>query len=120
MRIVGTYIELFNEITGQHLPCGDIYQSDGLEKHLLKHHPDEIELMNDIEDVINSPDYIGKNPKEPESVELVKIMCQNVMVCVKLDSVNNYLYVASVFSINQSKLTNRVKSGRLKPTNEYL
>lgn len=36
------------------------------------------------------------------------------MVCIKLDKKNGYLFVASAFTINNSKLNNRLKSGRVK------
>jgi len=112
---VGDYIENFNAKTGQQLPCGPIYQSFGLETHIKKHHPDSgTHLLSYIPSVIKSPDYIGKHPNEPDSIELVKKICENVMVCIKLDSKNGYLYVASVFEIKESKLNNRLNSGRLK------
>lgn len=111
---VGEYIQAFNELTGQDIQCGKIYQSSGLQTHVKKHHPDEVDLLRHVEDVISHPDYIGKHPKEDKSVEMVKRIDKNVMVCIKLDSKNGYLYVASVFSISESKLNNRLSSGRLK------
>lgn len=111
--VVGAYLEKFNTATGQSLPCGDIYQSTGLLAHLQKRHPEEVGLIEHIPDVIHSPDYIGHNPNEPNSVELIKIMDKNVMVCVKLDTKKNYLYVASVFSVSDAKVTHRLRSGRI-------
>lgn len=70
--------------------------------------------MDDIPAVIEEPDFVGTNPKEPESVELVKRMDGNVMVCVKLDKKEDYLYVATVIEITDAKLSKRVASGRLK------
>lgn len=114
LKSVGQYVERFNELTGQNLPVGCIYQSEGLAVHVKKRHPDEIGNLEYIPDVIKSPDYVGRNPKEPSSIELVKIIENNVMVCIKLDKSNDYLFVASVFNITDSKLQNRIKSGRLK------
>ena len=111
---VGDYIPDFNIITGQSLPCGPIYQSPGLRKHIQKHQVERASLLSDIPTVIRSPDYLGHNPKEPNSIEIVKKMQDNVMVCVKLDSQNGYLYVASAFIISDSKLSNRLNSGRVK------
>ena len=110
----GEYVARFNILTGQTLPCGPIYQSTGLQKHVKKHQKEKAAIMSDIPDVIRQPDYIGRNPKEPDSIELVKKLGDNVMVCVKLDSKNGYLYVASVYTISESKLNNRLHSGRLK------
>lgn len=114
MFFVGRYTEAFNIITGQDLPCCDIVQSEGLLTHVRKHHPDEIGNIDLIPGIIAEPDYIGQNPKEPDSVELVKIIGANVMVCVKLDKKRGYHYVASVYEISNGKLQNRIKSGRLK------
>lgn len=114
LSAVGEYRESFNTATGQNLPCGTIYQSDGLETHVRKRHPDGIKNLEYVEEIIASPDFIGKNPKEPNSVELVKILDNNVMVCIKLDTSKGYFFVASVYSISEGKLKNRLHSGRLK------
>ena len=111
---VGEYIPKFNALTGQELPCGPIYQSAGLQKHVKKHQREKADIMADIPTVLRQPDYVGCNPKEPNSIELVKTLSENVMVCVKLDSKNGYLYVASVYTVSESKVNNRLNSGRLK------
>ena len=111
---VGQYIDKFNKMTDQHLPCGTIYQSHGLKKHIQKRHPAEIYLLDYVEKIIKNPDYIGRHPKEPDSVELVKVIEKNIMVCIKLDCANEYFYVSSVFSISNAKLNNRIHAGRLK------
>lgn len=111
---VGEYTEKFNLATGQSLPCGPIYKSPGLDVHIRKHHPGKEYLSSFIVQVICAPDYIGKNPREPDSVELVKKIKGNVMVCVKLDARYGHFYVASVFDITDGKLNSRVNSGRLK------
>lgn len=80
----------------------------------MKHMKEKASLLSDIPVTIQDPDYIGHNPKESDSIELVKVIQQNVMVCVKLDSKNGYLYVASIYTISGSKLRNRLNSGRLK------
>lgn len=114
LKPVGQYTERFNQLTNQTLPIGNIYQSDGLATHVAKRHPNEIGNLAHISTVISNPDYIGQNPNEPDSIELVKTISNNVMVCVKLDKGHNHMYVASVFNITNAKLQNRIKSGRLK------
>ena len=110
---VGYYGDDFNRLTGQSLPEGTIYQSAGLFAHVRKRHPSELSNVLLVPQIIASPDYIGKNPKEGDSVELVKVLQDNVMVCVKLDRSEGHYYVASVYNISDSKLKNRVNSGRL-------
>ncbi len=114
LTVVGEYIQRFNDLTNQDLPCGAIYQSRGLETHVNRHHASEIELISHIPTVIKNPEYIGKHPTEPNSIELIKQIDKNVMVCIKLDIKEDYLYVASVFSISSGKLNNRLNSGRLQ------
>lgn len=114
LKPVGQYVERFNQLTNQALPVGIIYQSDGLATHVAKRHPNEIGNLAHIPAVISSPDYIGQNPNEPDSIELVKILSNNVMVCVKLDKNRNHMYVASVFNITNAKLQSHINSGRLK------
>ena len=114
LTVVGEYIQRFNDLTDQDLPCGAIYQSRGLETHVKRHHASEIDLINHIPTVIKNPEYIGKHPTEPNSIELIKQIDKNAMVCIKLDIKENYLYVASVFSISSGKLNNRLNSGRLQ------
>ena len=111
---VGEYVQEFNDATGQALPCGPIYQSYGLKSHILKRHPNELDNLDHVPSIILDPDYIGKHPTEPDSIELVKVLSGNVMVCIKLDQKEHYLFVASVFEISEGKLQNRINSGRLK------
>ena len=115
---VGEYIEMFNEVTGQDLPCGPIYQSHGLQAHVQKRHPSDISHLSCVPLIISAPDYIGKHPKEPNSIELVKVLSGNVMICIKLDRCNQYFYVGSVVTITDGKLKNRLNSGRLRPVDK--
>ena len=112
MEKVGLYIERFNELTGQSIPCGNIYQSAGLSVHVIKRHPECAADIGIIPQIIAEPDYIGHSPTEPQSIELVKRLQNNMMVCIKLDVKKNYLYVASLFSISEAKIQNRLNSGR--------
>ena len=114
IKPVGKYVERFNQLTNQTLPTGDIFQSDGLAAHVKKRHPSEIGNLAHIPSVVSSPDYVGHNPNEPNSIELVKVLANNVMVCVKLDANDNYPYVASVYNITNAKLQKHIQSGRLK------
>ena len=68
---VGEYVQEFNDATGQALPCGPIYQSYGLKSHILKRHPNELDNLDHVPSIILDPDYIGKHPTEPDSIENV-------------------------------------------------
>lgn len=114
MHTVGKYKEEFNKQLNINLPIDNIYQSDGLTIHIKKRHPGFEKYISDIPDIINSPDYIGVNPKEADSVELIKLLDDNILVAVKLDKNDNRLFVASLYNVSNAKLQNRLNSGRIK------
>lgn len=94
----------------------NVYRSEGLLKHIQKRHPECIEYVSLLPLIISVPDYIGVNPNESGiSLELVKVVNKNIQVGIKLDIKNNYLYVATLHTITESKLKHRIESGRLKP-----
>lgn len=114
MDTVGKYKEDFNKQLNINLPIDDIYQSDGLIIHIKKRHPGLEKYMSDIPDIIKNPDYIGVNPKETDSIELIKVLDDNLLVAVKLDKDDNHLFVASLYNVSNTKLQNRLNSGRIK------
>ena len=111
---VGKYLSEFNLILNISLPCDTIYISSGLEIHISKRHPDCLPYLDKISDIISHPDFIGNNPQEPNSIELIKRYNDNIMIAVKLDTDKNYLFVASLFDISEGKLQRRLNSGRIK------
>ncbi|MGO5175252.1 PBECR2 nuclease fold domain-containing protein [Ruminococcus sp. LCP21S3_E8] len=110
----GEYIDKYNQILNINLPCTTIYVSRGLRKHIQARHTEFVSYISKIPEIIKSPDYIGKNPKEPNSIELVKVYNDNIQIGIKLDTNKNYLYVATLFDIKTGKIQRRLNSGRLK------
>lgn len=113
LSIVGAYIERFNTLLSLSLPCGPIYKSSGFAVHIRKRHPGYEKYIDQISDIIAAPDYIGCNPREPDSVELIKVFSENIQIAVKLDRKAGYLYVASLYDVKQSKIDRRLAGGRL-------
>lgn len=111
---VGTYSGQYDILLGVSLPKLNIVQSEGLKKHISKKHPSCLKYLSKISEIISSPDYIGINPKERNSFELIKKYDDNVLIGIKLDIKNNYYYVATLHDIKQSKINHRLFSGRLK------
>ena len=111
---VGIYAEYYNRILDIDLPILKIVQSKGLKIHIQKRHPNVIGYLPNIPDIITEPDYIGTNPKEPNSIELVKISQDTIKLAIKLDIDNDYYFVASLYDITKSKLDKHIESGRLK------
>ena len=76
-------------------------------------------LVTYIPDIIDNPDYIGINPNEngTGSIELIKRYKDNVLVGIKLDTNNSYLYVSTMHDIQESKVQRQLHSGRIKEIN---
>lgn len=111
---MGEFIETYNAKTNQSLPCGTIYRSNGFSRHVRKNHPEEAEsLLDSFQTVIDKPDFVGKNPNIPNSIELVKTIDNNRNVLVGIKRSTDYLYVATVHSITDKKLNGRLRGGRL-------
>lgn len=92
-----------------------VYQSYGLKKHIQKRHPECIEYLAYLPFILNHPDYIGINPNESgTSFELIKVFDKNIQIGIKLDVRDDYLYVATLHSITDSKLKHGLNNGRLK------
>lgn len=113
---VGEYNSKFNEILELNIDIKNIYMSKGLESHMIKRkHYKSLKYIKNIPDIINDPDYLGVNPNEQGiSIELIKKYEDNVMVGIKLDSDREYLYVSTMHDIQESKITRRLHSGRIK------
>lgn len=75
--------------------------------------------IDKLEEILQSPDYVGVNPNEPpnSSIELVKRYDDNILVGIKLDIENDYLYVSTIFGIQEQKIQRRLHSHRLKEFN---
>lgn len=115
LTIIGTYNENFNDYLPYNIKSSNIYQSNGLKKHIIKRHPDCIKYLDLIPCIIATPDYIGVNPNEKAtSFELIKCISENVQIGIKLDAKDNYLYVATLHTITNSKLKHCIQNGRLK------
>ena len=111
---IGKFKSEYNQNLNTQLPCLKIMQSNGLIKHISKKHPNQIKYLKNVKDILDNPDYIGVNPKEPDSIELVKVYADNILIAIKLDYNNGYYYLASLYDISNGKVNNRLNSGRLK------
>ena len=93
-----------------------IYRSRGLPAHMVKRkHYKCLKYIDYIPDIIETPDYVGINPNEQGiSIELIKKYADNVLIGIKLDTNEEYLYVSTMHDIQESKISRRLHSGRLK------
>jgi hypothetical protein len=96
---VGAYVQKFNDISGADLPGINILKSSGLYKHVLKNHAEYIGYIELIPEIIEHPDYIGINPSVPDSIELMKLYDEHILISIELDRHKDYLYVSSLYKI---------------------
>ena len=113
---VGNFADKFNVILGTDIEQLDIFRSKGLPAHMLKRkHYKCLKYIDYIPDIIANPDYIGINPNESgDSIELVKQYDDHVLLGIKLDMDGRYLYVSTMYDVQESKVSRRLHSGRLK------
>jgi hypothetical protein len=113
---VGKYNPKFNEILDIDLEELEIFRSKGLPSHMVKRkHYKCLKYIDYIPDIISNPDYIGINPNEQgKSIELIKCYEENVMIGIKLDIDEKYLYVSTMHDVQESKIQRRLFSGRIK------
>ena len=118
IQIVGELnIEAVKKLIGIEFPDGKVYMYPGAIKHIKKRHNGLIEQYGHlIPVIIANPDYVGQNPKEPNSVELVKVITEHFLVAIKLDP-SGYLFLSSFYDLDNGpyKVQARLRSGRLKP-----
>ena len=116
LLIMGNYNQLFNDMLNINIKHDVIYRSKGLPSHMLKsRHEKCLKYIDYIPEIIENPDYIGINPNEKgQTIELVKRYGGNVLIGIKVDKNNDYLYVSTMYDISEAKLQRRLYSGRLK------
>lgn len=116
---VGEFYQELNDIIGSDLPLQKIYRSKGFPSHLIKRkHFNCLKHIDFIPDIIENPDYVGINPNEDgETIELIKVLDKNILVGIKLNIDENYLYVSTMHEIQEPKLQRRIHGGRIKKVN---
>ena len=95
-----------------------IYISDTNIEHMKSSHPNDfIKYGNDIEHLISTPDYVGKNIKD-NSIEFTKeylIDGEFVKVAVRVSS-SGIFYARSMYILNPNRVRNFIKKGTLIKT----
>lgn len=90
----------------------------GVLKHLKKqgHWNDFLKYHADIPAMIAKPDYAGQNPKEPDSIELYKVVSDHVLMAIKMNPANS-LFLGSFYELKNGaqKIQGRLVTGRIHP-----
>lgn len=100
------------KLTGEVL----VYLGESNIAHMKNKHPGEYAAYGqDISNIINHPDYVGRNTKD-DSIEFVKEYVMNneyVKVAVRV-SVNGNYYARSLYRLNSNRVKNFIANGKLQ------
>lgn len=105
---------------------GVIYASPGVIKHIKERHGKHfktkisesvIEIMRKI---IDSPEYIGVYLESMQSpaIDFVRNVNGNILLGVKIDEKDGYIYVSTMYPITESKIEIKRNSGELIPVKQ--
>ncbi|KAA8787854.1 hypothetical protein EC604_28945 [Paenibacillus amylolyticus] len=118
VQVVGKLdVAKIKQLTGVDLPSDLVQMYPGAIKHVQRNHPGIIEQYGHlIPSMISNPDYVGQNPKEKNSVELVKVIGPHLLLAIKLDP-SGYIFLSTFFELDNGayKVQKRLKSKRLVP-----
>ena len=94
----------------------NIYLGSSNIQHMMTSHPADYQKYGPyISDILNSPDYVGINPKD-YSIEFVKEFKKEneyVKVAVRV-SIGGKHYARSLYVLNNNRVHNFIASGTLK------
>lgn len=117
-QAVGMLPEVIVKTYNLSCPSNEVLMYPGVIKHLKKREHEETFLTyyDRIPDIISNPDYVGQNPKEPNSIELYKQLDDHLLVAIKLDP-SGYFFLSTFYDLNNGayKIQKRLKSGRIVP-----
>ncbi|ALS80296.2 hypothetical protein AUO94_08960 [Planococcus kocurii] len=105
-----------NRLTGIAFLEEEVFIYPGAIKHINRNHPLVWnQYKNELPSILLNPDYIGKNPTVPNSVELYKFVSQQLLLAVKLDP-SGYLFVSTFYVLDNAehKIKKRLASGRIQ------
>lgn len=108
-------IKKINLLVGIVFPVSEVYIYPGAIKHIKREHPGIWEQYGHLlPTILEKPDYVGKNPKVPNSIELYKQLGDHMLLAIKLDP-TGYLFVSSLYELNNAtvKINKRLASGRI-------
>lgn len=105
---------------------GVVYASPGVLNHIRKRHSKQLSrkvkasLLSTIEDIIDSPDFIGIRFDEIPTLELIKKVDATLLLGLQVDKEKKYIYVSTLYPITEGKINQRLFSGKLVEYDEEL
>ncbi|MCH4827514.1 plasmid-related protein [Planococcus halocryophilus] len=108
--------EKITKLTGVTFIEEEVFIYPGAIKHINRNHPLVWNQYKDeLPSILLNPDYIGQNPKVPNSVELYKFISNYLLLAIKLDP-SGYVFVSSFYVLDNAeyKIKKRLASGRVQ------
>lgn len=99
-----------------------VYASPGVINHIKKRHGKQLtkrikdNIIDTMEKIIKNPDYFGLDCKRGNggSLELIKKIDNIILLLgLEIDMEGEYIYVATMYPISESKMNARIHRGRL-------
>lgn len=99
-----------------------VYTSPGVINHIKKRHGKQLtkkikdNIIETMEKIVKDPDYFGLDYKRGNggSLELIKKIDNIILLLgLEIDMEGQYIYVATMYPISQSKMNARIHRGRL-------
>ena len=101
----------------------EVLMPPGVLKHLKKrgHWDAFLQYYQDIPSIIASPDYAGQNSKEPDSVELYKVLDDHILIAIKMNPQKS-LFLGSFYELDnaEKKISGRLRTHRIYPFHYFL
>ncbi len=114
---IGEFSQEIIDILKLDIRCGTpIYIGDSNIEHIKSRHPYEYDkYFCDIEDIIQTPDYIGQNPHDASIlfVRLYEICGEYIRVAVKISPYGN-CYVKTLHLLSTCNAERYIEKGTLK------
>lgn len=99
-----------------------VYASPGAINHIKKRHGKQLtkkfkdNIIETMEKIIKDPDYFGLDYKRGSSgaLELIKKVDNVILLLgLEIDMEGQYIYIATMYPISESKMNARIHRGRL-------
>ncbi len=116
MKIVGSIsVQIMSALQLSEIEDRSIYLGASNIEHMRSSHPEDFaKYGKDIENILRSPDYIGRNKKDG-SIEYVKeytIDNEFVKVAVRVSQTNRF-YARSLYVLNNRRVNSFIAKGTL-------
>ncbi|KAA0592973.1 hypothetical protein J2848_005670 [Azospirillum lipoferum] len=112
-------VDAINKALSLELEAGTAVLIPAIQLHVLRRHPEDYErLLPHVASVVNAPQFIGDDIRNPGKIELIaRVPSVDSVLLVAVDvevNANGQYEVRSFYPIAEDKVQNRLRKGYLK------